>query len=189
MPGRRAVARLLPVTALAYVLGMVLGFYAPEPLAETLLEVIRGLARRIITENPWELALRIFIHNSESLLKVALLSPLIVVPVIAAFLNGVILGVAVAYMLESSSWLFIFLALAPHGVVEIPALLYFCATSTSFGIDLWRSLLGKDRDAWRRGVVKLAKGLAISLALLALAAFIEALVTPAIIAVYRRSAV
>lgn len=189
MPKYRAVARLLPVIALAYTSGVVLGFYAPEPLAEALLEAVRGLARRILTENPWELALRIFLHNSESLLKVALLSPLVVVPAIAAFLNGVILGAAVAYMLESSPWLLIFLALAPHGVVEVPTLLYFCAVSTSFGINLWRSLLGKDRDAWKRGGVELVKGLAISLALLALAAFIEALVTPAIIAAYRRSAI
>lgn len=179
---------LLAVT-LVYIIGVVLGFYASGSLAEALLEAIRELANRVLTENPWELALRIFIHNTESVLKAVLMSPLVLIPALTVFVNGVILGVAINYMLiRSNSWFFIFLALAPHGILEIPVLLYVCAISTSFGVNLWRSLLGKDRNAWRKSGIKLVKGLAISLVLLALAAFIEALVTPAIITAYSKSA-
>ncbi|MEM2218245.1 MAG: stage II sporulation protein M, partial [Thermofilaceae archaeon] len=82
---------------------------------------------------------------------------------------------------ERRSWLFVLLALAPHGVLEIPTVLCVYTLSIGFGADLWRSLLGKDREAWKKSGIKLVKGLIASVALLALSAFIEAFITPALI--------
>lgn len=173
--------KLLALMALLYFAGVAAGLNVPKPLAETLIEAARELVERIFTPNPLELALRIFLNNARVALLLALLSPLVPVPGLLVLANGVILGIAMVYAAGKASWLAALASVLPHGVVEVPALLYAAAASTAFGLALWRSLLGRERGAWRRALPALAKALAVSLALFALAALIEALVTPAVL--------
>ncbi|MEM2218246.1 MAG: stage II sporulation protein M, partial [Thermofilaceae archaeon] len=93
------VRKLQVTTILAYLTGIVIGFYVPESLAYTLLEAVKELAGKTFRENPWEFALEIFIHNMEAVIITVLLSPLVLIPMLAVFVNGVILGVAINYLL------------------------------------------------------------------------------------------
>lgn len=162
----------------AYLFGVALGFNTPEPLASTILEAVKELAERLITQNPAELAWRIFFNNARAVLVVALLSPLVLAPGLTVFANGVILGIALAYAAEAHSWLAAIISIAPHGVIEVPAFIYASVVSTTFGLTLWRKLLRKGGVQLSEASLNLAKGLLISITLLAVAAFVEAFITP-----------
>jgi len=175
--GRKALA----LVTLAFAAGLLAGLNAPRGLADQIMELAKELVQRVYTEDPFELALRILLNNARVVALLAILSPLVVAPALVVFANGFILGVALEYAAGRASWWAAIAAVAPHGVLEIPALLYAAAACTSFGVALWRKILGRRGTPWRKLLALLLKPLAISLLLLAAAAIIEAFVTPALL--------
>jgi len=170
--------KLLALMALAYFAGIAVGLQAPEQLAEMVIEEARRLVESIITSDPFELALRIFLNNARVALIVALLSPLVVAPGFLVFANGIILGIALTYAASKLGWVVAMASVLPHGILEIPALLLAAAASTSLGLAIWRAVRGRKREPWRKTLSSFAKAFTISLALFAAAAFVEAIVTP-----------
>lgn len=178
--------KLLALMALAYLAGVALGLQAPEPLAELVFGAMRELVERILTADPLELALRIFLNNARVALIIALLSPLVVAPGLLVFANGVVLGIALTYAASKLGWPAALASVIPHGILEIPAFLLVAAASTSLGLALWRALLGRGKGAWGSILRAFVKALALSLALFAAAALIEATVTPLLAALVQR---
>lgn len=170
--------KLIALMALAYLAGIAVGLQAPEQLAEMVIEEAKQLVESIITSNPLELALRIFLNNARVALIIALLSPLVVAPGLLVFANGVVLGIALTYAASKLGWAVAMASVLPHGILEIPALLLAAAASTTLGLAIWRAARGRKKEPWRKTLSSFAKTFAISLALFAAAAFVEAIVTP-----------
>jgi len=100
-----------------------------------------------------------------------------IIPLLASFANGMILGIFGCLVAESLSWQFFLVGILPHGIIEIPVLILAAAIGMRIGkVALWRLFGGKT------GIKKeLAKALKfyiiILVPLLILAAVIEAFVT------------
>jgi len=79
--------------------------------------------------NPVTLFLNILINNSVVIILTWLLSVTIVFPMVVITVNGLILGFAVPFAIRASEslgfnvdYITLFLTLAPHGVIEVPAI-------------------------------------------------------------------
>lgn len=177
-PALGVARKLLALMALAYLAGVAVGLQAPRQVAEIVIEQARELVRRVFTTDPLELALRIFLNNARVALITALLSPLVVAPGLLVFINGVVLGIALTYAASKLGWAVAMASVLPHGVLEIPALLLAASASTSLGLAIWRAARGRKREPWKKALWGFAKTFAASLALFAVAALIEAIVTP-----------
>ena len=169
----------LAVTA-TFLLGLAAGLVMPEGWARLVMGLARELVQRVYVPDPLQLALRIFLNNARAVLLMVALSPIVPVPALITMANGVFLGVAFRYAASATSLEAAVLAVAPHGVIEIPAFLYAAASATSFGVPLWRKAFG-GRGSWPKILGGLARAVALALLLLALAALVEALVTPALL--------
>lgn len=170
------------LSTLLFILFTALGFTTEIPYMvmdfkelEAVLGFLRDLPRPA-------LALIIFINNFvKSLLLIPLGAVLGLPP--AAFLafNGFVLGAVLKY---SSSILGFEAALAsivPHGVVEVPSILFASALALNVGWEVWRRLFGKRgrvKDAIKAGLRSWLKW---GMLPLALAAVIEVYVTPVVV--------
>lgn len=166
--GRPWVRALLLASAITYLLGWGLG------LAMTQLALPPQRA-----ENGNPAALQILAHN----LRAA--SPLVagivtfgLSTLIALFLNGFVAGYLTGAAVHSMDWVHVALRIVPHGVLEVPATLVLAAAG--FGSLPWlrARLTGASlpEGHWTDVLVLLVAGIA----LLSVAAVVEATVTPGV---------
>lgn len=108
------------------------------------------------------------------------LSPVLcLIPLISLVLNGLVIGFVSALVIEQQSLGFLIAGLLPHGIIEIPALILALGASLNFGFLFTSAILKRDRRSLIiPGLVENLKYLAIAVALLIPAAFIEAFITP-----------
>ena len=132
--------------------------------------------------NKYLLALLILANNMKVLLILLVSGVTVVGPAVIIFVNGVVVGVVL--MLASSKLPLeaLLLSVLPHGIVEIPAFIYAASTSTVFGIALWERVL--KRKELGGSVKLLLVGTLVSAALIAVAAVVEAFVTPSLLLDY-----
>ncbi len=173
MPGQATVMLAAGLPWAVFVSSLAAGYAYPSySLVESFSEEV---ASRFSGLDPFSLALLIFINNLSTAALVYVLSMLYVLPgmLLIAF-NGYLIGSVVSYALEVEglSPKIVIAALAPHGVVEIPA---FLAASSGGIYYLLRAKGVKER---------LVKGLSLMIMvaiLLAVAALIEAFITPLVV--------
>ena len=93
-------------------------------------------------------------------------------------LNGVVVGAVVQLALREVSALTVFLLIAPHGILEIPAILLVAAIGFRFGHRTYRYVRGRTDELVTRSDLREA-GLiyAVAVVLIVVAAWIEAEVT------------
>ena len=156
----------------AYILGIILGYYFPDygllaPLVNRLSE-INQLA------NPQKV-LFIATNNITTSILILLGSLAILPGLFILSINGYILGVITNLLLtkEILSLRDITLSIAPHGILEIPALLY----SSYIGITSTIYLLEK-RDSKRNILFRILSRYSIVVLLLLAASIVEVYITP-----------
>jgi len=100
-----------------------------------------------------------------------------IIPLLASFANGMILGIFGCLVTESLSWQFFLAGILPHGIIEIPVLILAVAIGMRIGkVAIWRIFGGKTEI--KKELAKALKFYIIILVpLLILAAAIEAFVT------------
>lgn len=130
---------------------------------------------------PFQLALFIFFNNSLKALAIMLLGMgFALVPLVFVFLNGQFLGLVAGAVGSERGYALVFLALLPHGLLEIPALL----VAAGYGVFLGRALWLRIRHG-RALLPDLKKALLaflwIVLPALAAAALIEAYLSPLLV--------
>jgi stage II sporulation protein M len=164
--------------------GAVIGFatstYVPK-VAAARNETLREFSRLFLGLPKPLLAVAIFLNNSAKTLAMILLGTFAgLVPLIFLLVNGYVLGLVFHASLESRGALAFLLAIAPHGVFELPAILLGTSVGLRLGAKAIKRFLGKDE---KRGG-ELACGLrffaAVILPLLFVAALIEAFVTASV---------
>lgn len=107
--------------------------------------------------------------------------PFLFLPYFGAFANGFIIG-AIGKMLtfkKMNLFKTFLMGILPHGIFEIPALIYAMFLGVTFCLNITKKLLKKDRenfsDLFRKNIMNFVK---IVVPLLIIAALIEAYVTP-----------
>ena len=168
---RLLAALLLP--PLAFALGVALGYaYPSEALLEVLRASLGGLAER--AGSPLELALLIYVNNLVTGAVIMALSLLVVPGLLLVLFNGYVLGL-VAWWATSERGLSlaaVVAGVAPHGVVEIPAVL-LASSAGLYCVFTCRSLAAAKRV--------LGGAVAFLAVALLIAAFIEAFITPLVL--------
>ncbi|WP_456329506.1 stage II sporulation protein M [Archaeoglobus sp.] len=132
-------------------------------------------------ENPVILTLIIFANNAGKSL-IAMLGGFFfgIFPVMFVALNGYIVGVVVSWRTPEWGLWKVVLAILPHGILEIPAIIIACAYGVWLGYRFYLALFkGEEFKIYLlraiRAYVKLV------LPLLLIAAFVEAFITPMVV--------
>ena len=126
----------------------------------------------------------IFINNAvKSLLWMSLGILFGVAPLLFIALNGFMLGLVINYVSQVAGLLFVFVAIAPHGVVEIPITLLSAAIGVKFGYSFINRIRGEGSL-----IEELKMGLSLFLRrmifFLLIAAVIEAFITPFLVVLF-----
>ena len=190
--GRRS--RLLALCLVIFLASLVVShvyFQAhPEQAAKRVTEVIQKLSQKgFFAKTSAGLFLRILFNNVQATLIILALGliPFLFLPAFGPLLNGGLVGIVTAnlqhmgFSLARAVWA----GLAPHGVFEIPAMLY----AASLGVDLCLQMTKKTdpADAARTAsfiqllLRVLRSWVLIILPLLTAAAAVEAFITPALL--------
>jgi stage II sporulation protein M len=186
---RLEIARLRPfavasvllfcVAALAGGLALV---YFPQ-LALQLQELLKQFAQVFRGLPKLQLTVAIFFNNSLKTLVVILLGPLLgLAPIIFLIVNGAILGAVMPAAAASAGIWSSIMTIAPHGVLELPAIFLGTSIALRLGAHAWRRLTGR---ADKTLLAELGDGLwiyfSLIIPLLLAAAAIEVYVTPLIV--------
>ena len=169
-----------------FVVGLVLGLCTPTSLAGPASQEVNALeqlADFLASLPRWSLFLIIFLKNVTAVLFSFILSPFFcLVPILALTVNGWLIGVVSAAVIEGKSVTYLLAGLLPHGILELPALIMGEAVALSFGVTVMLAIFRRER----RGLIlpslrQNAKYLAIALGLFLPAAIIETYLTPRLI--------
>ena len=172
----------IAILAAGGLLGAVAKSYVPDA-SRYLNENIEGFVKLFRALPKLELAGAIFLNNTLKALFVMVGGiALGILPVIFIFANGAAVGFVLYGSMESRGLLTSLLAILPHGIFELPAILF----ATSMGILLGRSSINK---LFGSGEAALANELALGLKffvrivvpLLFIAALVEAFVTSVLV--------
>ncbi|ULL13422.1 stage II sporulation protein M [Paenibacillus sp. H1-7] len=135
-------------SALVFTVSMVLGAGYSEQFQAFIEMQLKGMeqwAQSITkTENPqWSLFWLIFWNNiSKSLLVIGVGAFFGVIPLFFLIANGLILGYVIAVSAQQQSVLFVIKGILPHGILEIPAVVFACAFGLRMGVLVMKSLWG-----------------------------------------------
>jgi stage II sporulation protein M len=167
-----ATGTLFAFGALGYAVG-------GQPQAQEFMESLAATLRPLQDMGSAELMLLIFVNNAVKAGGVILLGVLLgIPPFIFLVTNGLVVGVAIYQIAAERGLGFVLAGLAPHGVVELPALLVATALGLGMGVEVSRWLRRRPSRVRRR----LGRSVRIYLfwvaPALAVAAVIEVLVTP-----------
>jgi stage II sporulation protein M len=164
--------------ALGAVLGILVIPYAPD-IAQNINQSVAGFVKLFHHLSKPQLALAIFLNNAVKTLVVIMGGALIgIVPVVFLLVNGAALGFVVYLSIQQRGVSQSLLALLPHGVLELPAVLLGTSIGLMLGGYVIKKLSGKTETAIRRELAQALRFFArVILPLLAIAALVESFVT------------
>ncbi len=174
----------LLVASCFLLLGILFGIITPkgtEPVAnDPISGVLEQWVQFYVPYNPLTI-LFLFAKNTLTAGMSFFLAPIIVIPPGVLLLNGYVVGFFGSAIAEQQSLPLAFLALAPHGIFEMPALVFAAAGGLRFGIALYRKVAHSLKNIEypiRSEFMGALQLFFISMALLLLAAVMETYVTP-----------
>lgn len=178
--------RWLFVAVFLFLAGFAWGFTATAgasgPLAEDA-DALKKLADAILPLSRLSVFVFILGKNVLAVLVGFVLSPFFcLAPAAALVINGGILGLVSAAVVNEKSLAFLLAGTLPHGVFELPAIIIAQASAFSFGTAVMLALVSKEKRKLLLPNLKQNAGyLAIAIVLLVPAAFIEAYLTPLLV--------
>jgi stage II sporulation protein M len=163
--------------------GIATSTYAPR-LSAGRTEALREFTRLFLGLPKPYLALAIFLNNGLKTLAVVVLGAFGgILPLIFLLVNGYVLGIVLHASLRTGALPAFFLALAPHGLFELPAILLGTSIGLMLGVHGIKRAFGKEERPLGPEVARgLRFFLIVILPLLFLAALIEAFITAAMAA-------
>ena len=149
-----------------------------DTAVQQLIEVLAPLGAL----NAPQIMLLIFVNNAFKALVVVVLGyTLGLVPFLFLVVNGLLIGLVVGDVASTAGPDMAIRALAPHGILEVPALLLASALGFRVALAVWRRLLGREGHPGldlRNGLAVYAK---VVLPALFVASVVESFVTPLLI--------
>lgn len=177
-------------SAFVFITGILLGCFFVSEFPEETRQLIEDLKEFFTGEEEmtnFEIFLFILENNISKLFIILLLGIFAgIIPLIASFANGIILGIIGCFVVKNLSWQFFLAGILPHGIIEIPVLILSTAMGMKIGkIALWK-LFGKNKKVKiKKELAKALKFYIMILApLLILAAAIEAFITTEILRMF-----
>lgn len=163
--------------------GILTAAHAPN-LAVAIRQPFESFAKTLIGLPKLYLLLFIFLNNALKVLLVIVLGPLLgIVPMVFLLINGYMIGILLNLSLHSQGLLRSFLAVAPHGLLEIPAVLLGTSVGLMLGAHATRRLFGKPETTLGYDLGEALKFFTIMIVpLLFIAAFVEAFLTAFVVA-------
>ncbi|MDD4898038.1 MAG: stage II sporulation protein M [Methanocellales archaeon] len=132
--------------------------------------------------NPLIIMAIIFLNNSIKCLIVLLLGiGFGLIPLVFLTYNGLLIGIVVLITERIEGSLYVLAAIVPHGIIELPMILFSAAIGIRLGHDLWNTLMGRKADIkkdFKKGVLFYMHWI---LPLLFIAAAVETFLTPLIV--------
>jgi len=161
--------------------GIAASTYTPS-LSAPRMETLREFTRLFLGLPKPYLALAIFLNNGLKTLAVVVLGTFAgILPLIFLLVNGYVLGLVLHSSMESGGLPAFFLAVAPHGTIELPAILLGTSIGLMLGVHGIKRAFGKEEKPLGPEVARgLRFFLIVIVPLLLLAALIEAFITAAI---------
>ena len=161
------------------VCGVATSTYAPK-LSSAPGEALQEFGKLFLGLSKPYLAAAIFLNNGLKTLAVIVVGTLGgILPLVFLLVNGYVLGIVLDVTIRSEGALAAFLAVAPHGALELPAILLGTSIGLMVGVRAVKRLFGKgERTVPDELARALRFFLIIIVPLLLLSAFIEAFITP-----------
>ena len=170
------------IAVLLFGIGLVSGLATPSGILNLLSEDIAALEELSHFLVPFSFLtfVVILVKNISALLLGFVLSPILcLVPILTLTVNGWLIAFVSARVVQEESLGFVLVALLPHGIFEIPALILGEAAALSFGTMAVFALFSREKRGLLLSSLKQnLKYLMIALALLLPAAIIETYITP-----------
>ncbi|MDP6501094.1 MAG: stage II sporulation protein M [Dehalococcoidales bacterium] len=175
--------RWLVLAAVLFGLGFASGLSTPVDIVDFLGDDLAGLeefAGLLGEMSQPAVLVFIFLKNLLALVVSFVFSPFFVlVPLMALVLNGGILGLVSALVLQEESLGYLLSGVLPHGIFELPAFFMAEAASLSFGTAAALAVFSPERrKLLLPNLRQNVRYLAIAVALLVPAALIETYITP-----------
>lgn len=181
---------ILAFIVLCFSFSAILGYLYGGEVAEVIEEVLRRIfgGEGSGGINPFLLTLLILVNNAvKSFLIIPLGALLAIPPILFITFNGFLLGVF-TYLsvkkLGEIGFLYILIAIIPHGVFELSAVFLSSALSIRVGLTVFLKFKGKNISVGSEIRRDLKTYLHKILPLLIIAAIIEAFITPVIISIF-----
>ncbi|NLB00792.1 MAG: stage II sporulation protein M [Methanomicrobiales archaeon] len=169
--------------AIAIGIGVVTVAHDPEIGAQAATLFREQVAGQLLSDSPAVLAGKIFLNNLTTCLILTLGgASLGVVTMLILSVNGLLIGMLTELVRQQQGLVFIAAALIPHGIFEIPAFLIAGGLGLLLGKELIAEWYGvSDAAAEARPLAR--RFLRVVVPLLAVAAVVEAFITPAILGI------
>lgn len=183
-----ALRRYIYFSSILFFAGIIIGYDFPRQYPEETKEIIEELKSMFpLSENisSWEIFVLVLENNIMKLAGVLLLGVIGgIIPIIASFANGLILGIFAYLTSETISLEYFFAGILPHGILEIPALILSTAIGMKIGkVAVYRLFSGK--ESLKKEFAKALKFYATIIApLIFIAALIEAFITPLFLSLF-----
>ena len=168
-----------------FVIGAILGVLAVnyhDGLAKRLEQMLVGFIDNFRGLSKPKLVAAIFFNNTVKSAAAIILGTLVgIVPVFFLLINGVALGAIVYISLGTRGIWHSTMAIIPHGIVELPAVLLATSMGLLLGGIVLKRLTRKAQSSWRAEVGQAARFFcAVIVPLLLIAALVEVYLTPII---------
>lgn len=180
----REIKKPLIFLAILFAFSLWLGYYSGQMHKTEALALIEQLSKDLgaLKEiNAVAMFLFIFANNAVKAFAMAMLGTFFgVVPILFIIVNGLLIGVTSSVIVAHQGIEFLFVGIAPHGILEIPAFLIAGAYGMRLGKRYYRSLRYGDpfKPLFFRVLRELIR---IVLPLLVAASFIETFITSALL--------
>ncbi len=169
--------------ALSVGIGVAIVTRDPAVGAEVMTLFRDTVAGQLLSDSPAVLAGKIFLNNLGTCLLLFLGGASFgVVTLLVLTVNGLLIGAVMELVRQQQGLLFVAAALAPHGIFEIPSFLVAGGLGLLLGQELAAEWHGRG-DAASRAPPLARLFLRVVVPLLAVAAVVEAFITPAVLSV------
>jgi stage II sporulation protein M len=165
------------------------GYFSAASFPSMADTIMKGFSARfgpILTMSPLYIMITIFINNAFlSLLCLILGLALGVFPIIFIAFNGYFVGIVSYIASQQKGFLFLLLALLPHGIIELPMVFLSASIGLRLGYHVFLYLIGRPSELKKESIQGLKFYLQWIMPLLFVAAIIETFITPLILNLVR----
>jgi stage II sporulation protein M len=158
--------------------GYLFAEFFPERTAEYL-EEIKKFFESIDQTTDFQTFISIFENNASAMLTIVCLGVFAgFFSITFLFINGFLFGLLAQIIFQRESWVFFFSGVFPHGIIEIPCMLFAAAVGFKVGSSAVKKLIGNQADLTEDLAQGLKFSVTVIIPLLFVAAFLETYITP-----------
>jgi stage II sporulation protein M len=157
-------------------------------MADTLMKGFSSRFGPLMTMSPLYIVITIFLNNAFiSLLSLVLGLALGIFPILIITFNGYFVGMISYLVSQQKGFIFILLALLPHGIIELPMFFLSASIGLRLGHHVFLYLIGRPTELKKESIQGLKFYFRWIMPLLFVAAIIEIFITPLILSLVRGS--